>query len=182
MKDYKYRQLEKELKDAGANQSELRQLLPIAASLGSLKNNSEKAGQTFRVLKFARPFGFVASGLVAGMFLVIVSQAALPTSWLYPVQKFSDAVAINLHSQYRATVMMKRAQQVNELVADHASSKRVLATLADYMGEASTYKSTPHANYAAFEYCKSNLQQAAVAAPINVRQAISSSLQSLGTT
>ena len=78
--------------------------------------------------------------------------------------------------------MMKRALQVNELVASHANPEKVLATLADYTEKASTYRSTPNADYAAFEYCKTNLQQAASTASPAVRQAIANSLQSLSST
>jgi hypothetical protein len=178
MKKHRQQQLQQELLSAGASAAEARELLPIASKLNSLKA-SKAAGRWLKILKSAT---FVASGLALGISLIIVAQPALPTSWLYPLQAFSDSVAIRIHPQYRANVMMKRAQQVNQLVADHAGSKQVLATLADYTSEASAYKSTPRANYAAFEYCKTNLQQAAKAAPASVRQAISDSLQSLETT
>ncbi|HUY85057.1 MAG TPA: hypothetical protein VMU97_00915 [Candidatus Dormibacteraeota bacterium] len=184
MKDLK-RQLRKELLAAGATAAEAKELQPIAAKLSLLKGRNAAAGnrpKTNRWRAIVKPAVFVASGLVLGMFVIITSQAALPGSWLYPAQKFSDSVAISIHPQYRANVMMKRAQQVNQLVAQHASSERVLATLADYTAEASAYKDTPHANYAAFEYCKTNLRQAASAAPPDVRQAISISLQSLENT
>jgi hypothetical protein len=186
VKDYKQDQLAKELKDEGASKTEIDQLMPIASNLRLLKTakqpEDQSAKQGFTWFKLAKPLGFVGLGLVAGIILVTVSQAALPTSWLYPVQKFSDSVAVDIHPSYRATIMMKRAQQVNQLVANDASSKQVLATLADYTAEADSYKDSPHANYAAFEYCKSSLQQAAKAAPPNIREAISSSLSSLETT
>jgi hypothetical protein len=178
MKDHKRQQLRKELLAAGASAAEVKELLPIASKI-SLLGDSPKTNHWLRIVK---PMAFIASGLALGMFVVIISQAALPTSLLYPVQKLSDSVAISVHSQYRADVMMKRAQQVNQLVANHANSKQVLATLADYSSEAAAYKSTAHANYSAFEYCKTNLQQAAAAASPDVRQAISSSLQPLENT
>ena len=74
--------------------------------------------------------------------------------------------------------MMKRAAQVKQLVAAHASSSLVLATLADYRVEASAYKAIS-AHYAVFEYCKNNLEQAASIAPATERQAINKSLLSL---
>jgi hypothetical protein len=185
MKDYK-QQLHKELLAAGASATEVKELLTIASNLSLLKTSeavvAKDNAKSIRWLRIIKPVAYTASGLVLGMFFVIVSQAALPNSTLYAVQKFSDSIAIDIHPQYRANVMMKRAQQVNELVARHADSKQVLATLADYTKEASIYKSTPHTNYAAFEYCKTNLQQAATAAPTDIRQAISSSLQALETT
>lgn len=186
MKDLKRQQLHKELLMAGATAAEAKELSPIASKLSLLKNSgaaiAKDSEKTYRWLKIIKPAVFVVSGFVLGLFIIIISQTALPGSWLYPLQKFSDHVAVSIHPQYRASVMMKRTQQVNQLVADHANSQQVLATLADYTKEASAYKSAPHANYAAFEYCKTNLQQAASAASPGVRRAISTSLQSLETT
>ena len=170
-----HKQLRKELLLAGASPAETQDLLPIASRLSSLQA-SKKASRWLSIIK---PAAFTATGLALGAFLIITAQAVSANSWLYPVQKFSDHVAISVHPQYRANVMMKRAQQVNQLVAAHASPQQVLATLADYTREASTYKTMPHANYAAFEYCKTNLQQALAASTLSVHQAIASSLQSL---
>ncbi len=186
MRQNRRQQLQNELFTAGANAAEIKELLPIASKLKLLEDNNTSAvgerEKENRWLKIVKPVSFSALGLALGMYLVIIAQAALPTSVLYPVQKFSDHIAVSIHSQYRASVMMKRAQQVNQLVANHTDSKQVLATLADYTSEASAYKATPHTNYAALEYCKTNLMQALATATPNVRQAILSSLQSLGTT
>jgi hypothetical protein len=186
MNDNMKLQLKKELLEAGVKPAEVNKLLPIASSLGLLKNSdtslskeSKRPNQWFNI---AKPATLVVSGLVVGTFLIIISQAALPTSLLFPVQKFSDSIAVSIHPEYRASIMMKRAQQVNQLVVEQASSNQVLATLADYTREASAYKSMSRANYAAFEYCKTNLQQAEAAASPSVRQAITSSLQSLENT
>jgi len=177
-------QLRKELHQAGANAAEVDELLPIASQLSRLSPQQARSAKssTFHLVRLLRPVVFTASGLALGMLLIIISQVASPTSILYPVQKISDGVAIDVHPQYRATVMMKRAQQVNQLVSEHASSKKVLATLADYTAEASAYRSMPHANYSAFEFCKTNLEQAAASASPEIKHAISSSLQSLETT
>jgi hypothetical protein len=179
-------QLAKELREAGASNAEITELLPIASRLSQLRHRQtiatvDRAGlsQWLRILKLAV---FTLSGLALGMFLVVMSQTALPTSLLYPIQKLSDGIAVGVNPQYRAIIMMKRAQQVNQLVAEHASSAQVLATLNDYTSEANIYKSSPHADYAAFDFCKTNLQQAALAASPPIRKAISASLQSLDTT
>lgn len=175
---YRQHQLANELRQAGATTAELKRLLPIASRLSLLKESMARP----RWFRYVQPVLLTATGLALGMVLIVMSQAVLPTSWLYPVQKFSDNVAVGIHPQYRASIMMKRAQQVNALVANHASSRQVLATLADYTAEANTYKAMPHANYAAFEYCKTNLQQAAAAAAPPIRQTINDSLKSLETT
>jgi len=185
MKDHTQRQLRQELLATGASAAEIKKLLPIASTLSLLKgstrpatNGSQKTG---RWLNRRTSLTLAASGVAVGI-CIIISQTVLPTSPLYPVQKLSDSIAVYMHPRYRASIMMKRARQVHQLVADHAGSPQVLATLTDYTREADAYKSLPHANYAAFEYCKTNLQQAATIAPPRVRQAIANSLQSLETT
>jgi hypothetical protein len=177
------KQLRRELYQAGADNTEVAILLPIASNLSRLKYSHTHSVVKSRGLGL-RPLELAISGtlgLVLAAFVVISSQSASPASWLYPVQKVSDEIAINLHPQYRATIMMRRAQQVNQLVAEHADSNTVLATLADYTSEASAYKATPHANYSAFEFCRANLQRAAAAAPPDLRRAIISSLQAIET-
>lgn len=176
--------LRQELRSAGASHSEITELLPLASTLGQLKSSKDSQSMASRTQHKSRwkvlvPIGLTSiSSIAIGMALIIFSQTVLPGSLLYPVQKLSDNVSMSVDSGYRGTVMMKRAQEVKQLIAEHASSKLVLATLADYQTEASAYKSAP-ANYAAFEYCKSNLQQAAIMAPSSERKAINNTLSSL---
>jgi hypothetical protein len=170
--------LHEELKSAGAGSHEINELVAVASNLKQLKS-SNKPRQPRSRWAIIIPAGLTAlSGLALGMALVVFSQTALPGSWLYPVQKLSDNVAVAVHPQYRGTVMMRRAQQVQQLVAKRAGSPVVLATLADYQAVASAYKSTP-ANYVMFEYCKTSLRQAAAAAPNPERQAINKALLAL---
>jgi hypothetical protein len=184
VKDYKKHQLQKELRDAGASSAEIDELVPLASHLRMMEHhfpvgsNAKKA--TVRWQRILKPALFGVSGLVVGMLLVILSQSVSPTNVLYPLQNLSDNVAIAINPNHRADIMMKRALQVNELVADHADQGKVIATLADYTSKASAYKSTPGADYAAFEYCKSNLQHAASATTSpTIHRAITNSLQSL---
>jgi hypothetical protein len=173
-------QLAEELKAAGASASETRELAAVAGSLKQLKGHEPAAaGRRSGTLRTLMPYGFTSlAGIAAGMTLVILSQTVLPGSWLYPVQKLSDNIAVSVHPDYRGTIMMKRAQEVRQLIAGHAAPNVVLAALSDYKNEAYVYKSAP-ANYAAFEYCKANLQQAAAIAPNSERQAIENTLSSL---
>jgi hypothetical protein len=171
-----------ELRIVGASNAELEQLLPIAANLSELKyyNTAVSEPPSSRGLqRFLRSIVYAAPVLVVGMFLIITSQTVLPTSRLYPLQKLSDDVAMSVHPQYRATVMMRRAGQVNRLVAEHADSHVVLATLADYTNVAGSYKSAAYANYTTFKYCEASLRQASGKAPPRVRQAIANSLWSV---
>lgn len=187
MKDRRWQdRLERELISAGASPSEISGLMPLAAGLRKL-GAAEHAGGTLRPRPrwwtgMLRPALLAASGAVFGMAIVMASQSVAPTSWLYPMQELSDQGAIMIHPEYRATVMMRRARQVNELVASSATSATIKATLASYDKEAASYKLMNHSNYAAFEYCQTNLKQAAAGASGSLRQAILGSLDSLDTT
>jgi hypothetical protein len=177
------KKLRDELQAAGASKAERRDLPGIAARLKELKavetsrpaQDKPHAGKLRLALIVGAPS---AVCLVAGVLLVMFSQSVLPGNPLYSLQKVSDNVAIAMNPSYRGVVMMKRADQVKVLVNNHASSDKVLGTLADYRKQAAGYKSTA-ANYAAFEYCKQSLQQAATAAPKAEKQAIDNTLQSL---
>lgn len=183
MKNQHSNVLKKELVTAGAKASEINDLTSIASALHHL-SKSHAAQPKLNDRKLTRRFVFIAagltglSGLTIGVAIVILAQTVLPGSWLYPVQKLSDHVAVSLHPEYRATVMMKRAEQVKVLVANHASSSDILATLSSYQAEAAAYRAIS-TNYAAFEYCKANLQQAAATASVTDRQAINAALVSL---
>lgn len=177
--------LKKELTSVGATKSEVNELLPIALNLKRLKNTPDLA--TKPIVQVERRVAWktliptslaLMTGLALGIIVVIWSQTVLPGSLLYPVQKLSDNVAVSVSSSYRGMVMMKRAEQVKQLIGEHASSNLVLATLANYRTEASTYV-TVSKNYAVFEYCKDNLQQAAAIAPNPERQAINNTLLTL---
>lgn len=185
MKNQSHNNLKEELKSAGASDSEVSELVAVASNLKHLKDSkSLVAKPILQVQRQSRwrtviPIGLTSlTGLALGMALVILSQTVLPGSLLYPIQKFSDNVSMSVDPDYRGTVMMKRAQEVKQLIAEHANSNLMLATLADYQKEALAYKSVS-ANYAVFEYCKSNLQQAANIAPNFERQAINKTLLSL---
>lgn len=183
MNSKQHRKLTAELRAAGATNTELKELGSIASNLSKLKRKSLPLGVPDRqrrarlrlVLGISAP---AIIGVAVGMFLVIASQTVLPGSSLYPVQAASDGLAAAINPRYQETLMMKRAEQVRQLIANHAPSKRVFATLADYKKQAASYKSVA-SNYAAFEYCKDNLQQAAGQATGRERQAINKTLSSL---
>lgn len=176
MKQQALHQIQAELIAAGAAESEIGSLLKVVRKLNRLKHlNSPPSHAVYRRVS-VRLTAFAV--LAIGILFITVTQNTLPGSWLYPIQTLSDNVAISLHPEYRSEVMMKRAQEVRQLVANRASLSLVLATLADYKAVAATYRAAP-ANYAAFENCKQSLQQAAAIAPAPERQAINNSLLSL---
>ena len=178
----KTRQLKEELRQAGAKPSEMSELTHIATQLKQLSSSPNIARKQRLGMSIFKPIVLACSGVIIGAIIVMFSQSVEPTSWLYPVQQLSDAVAMKTHPQYRATVMMRQAQQVKELVQVHAPSQVILATLQSYQTVATKYEAMPHANYSAFDYCKANLEQAETIAPTNIRQAINISLDSLDIT
>jgi hypothetical protein len=167
--------LEKELSATGAGSSEVRALTSIAKQLGHLRT-ATVAG-TKRSRKVVLSFGLaVFTGTM--LLLVISAHNVLPGSVLYPVQKTSDNIAIAIHPSYRASVMMRRAEQVKTLVTEQAPTNTILATLDDYQHQAVVYKAG-YVNYEVFEHCKASLSQAAKQATNPERQAINDALVSL---
>jgi hypothetical protein len=114
--------------------------------------------------------------LLIGMTSVASAQTSLPGNWLYPVKRLSENTAVKFNPNYRATLMMRRADEVKQLIGAQADSKQVIATLAAYDVQAASYKSK---NYPAFAYCKSNLEQAAAQANPVEKQHIATTLASL---
>ncbi len=176
MKD-KRQQLRKELKSGGAKPSEVESLVMIAEQLRLLKKPSPTVSQK---PLWQRALPFASTGLASfmiGIFLVASSESVMPSSFLFPVQRLSDEVAINIHPEYRGRVMMKRVQQVKLLVANKASSQDILATLNDYQSVASEYSFTS-SDRKVLEFCKVSLTQAADMAQGADKQAITNVLDS----
>jgi hypothetical protein len=120
-----------------------------------------------------------AGGLLAGLILVALAQTSFPGSRLYPLKRASETVALRAQPDYRGVLMMRRAQEVRELVSRKGSQHLVVTTLHDYVADATAYKAQTSQNYAAFSYCQANLQQAETQAGGQERQAIAATLASL---
>jgi len=169
--------LSQELRRAGAKPAETDGLVKVAAQLRHLKASGPAyARPRWRRWNLAPLAMAAVAGIILGSVLVAYAQTSLPGSWLYPAKRASEKVAVAVDPAYRATLMMRRSQEVEALVGRHANQQVILATLADYRTAAAAYKAD---NYAAFEFCKSNLQQAASAAPGPERAAIDNTLSSL---
>lgn len=169
--------LRRELMDSGASVAEARELAQLAGRLHQLRAEPTATRSKPLWLRLAPASAAAVVALVAGMSLTAFAQSSLPGSWLYPVKRISENTAVAVHPQYRATLMMRRADEVRQLVAKGSSGGRVEATLADYQQVAKAYKGT---NYPAFEYCKTNLQQAEQGATAAEKQAIAGVLKTLG--
>jgi hypothetical protein len=171
--------LQTELRQAGASKSETAELAQVATQLKVLSTHAVVPVSRPNWYRRLLPLSMASvAGLLIGAMLIAYAQTSLPGSWTYPVKKLSEQAAVLFDSNYRATLMMRRSQEVRELIHNGADQQIVLATLLDYQHEAAAYKST---NYAAFEYCKSNLVQAAGVAPATERSAIRNALSSLQT-
>ena len=172
------RGLRRELLAAGAEPAEIDGLAGVAGRLKEFASVRTARARRPLALRFV-PFGLTAAaGLALGAWLVIASQTVLPGSPLFSVQRFSDNAAVRLHPAYRGTVMMKRAQQIKQLVAAHAASGQVLAALADYRSVAAAYTFSS-ANYDVLEFCQSNLAEAARQAPLPEQRVITAALHAL---
>jgi uncharacterized protein (DUF1330 family) len=165
-----------ELQATGASSREAADLARLAGQLKYLKGASREAKQSRKQRLTFLPLGLTASILTIVIILVAISQSSLPGSWLYPVKKTSEASLALVDPGFKGTMMIRRSAEVKQLVANHASTQAIVATLADYRTEAAAYKSS---NYAVFAGCRANLQQAARAAPPTQRMAIEAAISSI---
>jgi len=180
MKRERQATLRRELLGAGASAAEADELAGLAQRLSALGTVPERRPER---RKAAARFGLLPAASVAvvallvGMAVVAFAQASLPGSWLYPVKRVSENAVVAADPGYRATLMMRRADEVRQLVADDAKPGAVSATLGTYRAEAVAYKAE---NYPAFAYCRSNLQQAEKHAGAQEKQQIAAVLKTLG--
>lgn len=171
-----------ELHQAGAKNDEIDRLVATASQLGSLKKTvlTPEAGSRTLWRRGAAFASIGLAGLIVGAGIITYAQSSLPNSWLYPAKRLSEKVVLTADPDYRTTLMMRRAQEVKQLAAERADSHTVLATLAAYKTEAAiVYASPKTSNYAALEYCKDNLEQAAASASGPERHAIIEAVASL---
>lgn len=176
MKDTRHMVLKRELCSSGASAGEAEVLAGLAQRLQALRIVPERRGARFR-FGLLPALSMVAVALLIGMATVAFSQTSLPGSWLYPVKRVSENTAVAASPDYRATLMMRRADEVRQLVTNGASTSRVTATLSLYQTEAAAYKSV---NYPAFAYCRSNLKQAEQRATPAEKTQIAVVLKNLG--
>lgn len=164
-----------ELQAAGASETEAQELQGLAMQLGQLKPRQARV-RNFG-WKLAVPLTLTA-GVTAVFLLVTFARSTMPGNPLYPVQRASDSVAIAIHPSYRASVMMRQAEQVKILVETRAPSSEVMTALNEYQHQATAYRAQ-YADYEVFEHCKDSLQQAANHATGSDRQAIDKTLAAL---
>ena len=172
-----------ELLSAGASEGEARELAQLALSLSHLNGTEPKlAGRAGKRVWWRAKLGLwpvlgtALVGLAAGTAVVAIAQTAIPGGPLYPVKRASERIAATVQPDYRTTIMMHRAQEVRILVAEGQNSRLVTAALADYKADMRGLKTN---NYAALDYCHSNLLQAEAIAPPAEKQQIATVLSEL---
>ena len=172
-----------ELIEAGASRTEVNELALLASDLGKLKGDHSFVRPTHirhRITFRHKNPVFAFTALTACLLIVVVgigllAQRSLPGGRLYSVkQQSEDAIAV-VDPGFQKTVMMRRAQEVNDLVALHASPDLILATLDDYQSDVWTYKIS---DAQVLHYCRAKLQAAAPNATPEVKDAISRTIGS----
>jgi len=167
------RDLHDELLAAGATKDEAEQLGVIADHISRL-GHTTKRRKNYR----SSIVSVLIGAAVACVVLITATQQVLPSSVLYPIENASDTALVILHPDYRGKRMMKQANQIEQLVRQHAPSNIVLASLTAYENDESAYQKTA-TNYATLGHCKDSLQAAATIAPTNERQAITRVVDSI---
>ena len=172
-----------ELIEAGATRREATDLALLATNLAQLKSDCSFKPSWLHsvVLLRRRRFTFAVSVLAAALLIVMVgvclkAQSSLPGSKLHAVKQRSEDYVAWINPDFNKTIMMRRAQEVNDLVAAHASTNLILSTLNDYKSDVWTYNIH---DAGVLQYCRNKLQTAAPNATPEVKDAISRTLGSL---
>lgn len=183
--------LEQELILGGARADEARALaglarrlpamrqLPLVQTPPSLQWGRRAAGRRRLIRRSSRLavlMGAVATGVVAASIVVVMAQMTVPGDALYAVKRASEAVGVRLSPGFHDEVMMRRADEVNQLVTRRANPQIITATLSSYD---QTVGRNPAGSYAARDYCASMLKAAAAQANPATREQIMHSLSLL---
>ncbi|HUD11039.1 MAG TPA: hypothetical protein VMS08_01400, partial [Candidatus Saccharimonadia bacterium] len=126
------KQLEAELQQSGASAREAKELSKIARSLHHLSSQEPQLShETYSTIpkqpirfrtRRAFAIGLVAAGSITmGLAIASIAQTTLPGTFLYPVKQLTENVAVSIQPSYRGTLMMRRAEEVKQLVALHQS-------------------------------------------------------------
>ena len=165
-----------ELTASGAAPGEEHVLVRLAESIAGLRGTEPslpKLAYAPRSRSSLLRWTTAALGLTAGVLLVAFAQTSDPGSALYPLKRVSEQIGLAVQPGYRDTIMDRRAQEVKDLVRDHAPAVLVGATLAAYRTDMAGYKGH---NYPAVEYCRNNLRAAQAMATGRTRSEITLAL------
>ena len=154
--------LEKELKIRGLSQTEAEELGQVAKSIGQIGRfaRSEEVKEQFLVKLlgtkkqelfawprlFAPAVAFVLILVVLGAGSVVFAQKSLPGDFLYPVKRLSENVAVSLNPELEQEIVVRRSQEVKDLVEQKEDPGLVKDTLDDFSEDSQKAKSEGHAN------------------------------------
>src|SRR3972149_11824125 len=154
--------LEKELKIRGLSQTEAEELGQVAKSIGQIGRvaRSEEVKEQFLVKLlgtkkqelfvwprlFAPAVAFVLILVVLGAGSVAFAQKSLPGDVLYPVKRLSEIVAVSLNPALEQEIVVRRSQEVKDLVEKKEDSELVKNTLDDFSEDSQKAKNKGHAN------------------------------------
>ena len=167
--------LVKELKIRGLPPAEAEELGHVATNFGELGRfaRSEKVKEQFLVKLlgarkkqlfawprlFAPAVAFVWILLVLGAGSVVFAQKSLPGDVLYPVKRLSENVAISLNPALEQEIVVRRSQEVKDLVEKKEDPQLVKNTLEDFSEDSQKAKNKGQANGKLEESVK-NLEEA----------------------
>src|SRR3990167_10056218 len=154
--------LEKELKIRGLSQAETEELGQVAESITQIGrfSRSEKVKEQFLVKLlgarkresfawsrlFAPAVAFVLILAVLGTGSVVFAQKSLPGDVFYPLKRLSENVAVSLNPALEQKIVVRRSQEVKDLVEQKEDPELVKDTLDDFSEDSQKAKSEGHAN------------------------------------
>jgi len=140
--------LEKELKIRGLSQAQAEELGEVAKNIGQIgrfsRSNEVKEQFLVKLLGtgkkesfawprlFAPAVAFVLILIFLGAGSVVFAQKSLPGDVLYPVKRLSENVAVFLNPQLQQEIVVRRSQEVKDLVEQKEDSELVKNALDDF--------------------------------------------------
>src|SRR3990167_8765328 len=154
--------LTKELKIRGLSQAQADELGEVAGSLRQIGRftRSEEVKEQFLVKLlgtrkkelfvwprlFAPTIAFVLILLVLASGSVALAQKSLPGDVLYPIKRLSENIAVSLKPSLEQGIVVRRSQEVLDLVEQKEDPELVKNTLDDFSEDSQKAKSEGHAN------------------------------------
>ena len=154
--------LTKELKIRGLSQAQADELGEVAGSLRQIGRvpRSEEVKEQFLVKLlgtrkkelfvwprlFAPTIAFVLILLVLASGSVALAQKSLPGDVLYPIKRLSENIAVSLKPSLEQGIVVRRSQEVKDLVEQKEDPELVKNTLDDFSEDSQKAKSEGRAN------------------------------------
>ena len=186
--------LVKELKIRGLSQTEAEELGEAAKSIGQIGrfSRSEEVKEQFLVKLlgtknkeafawhrlFAPAVAFVLILAVLASGSVVLAQKSLPGDALYPVKRLSENVAVSLNPALEQEIVVRRSQEVKDLVEKKEDLELVKNILDDFSEDSQKAKNKGQTNGKLEESVK-NLEEAKIRSSEDERRQIEETLKKL---